>query len=374
MSNHSQDSTQGPQQSTSDMSTQLQPADILTAASAQVKARDRLGADSLPEFARALDHCTIGNLVIDKVLECFGYLVHSATNYWLSTGSSGLIQSALTDHLQSIMLGHQIYVSLGFIDSWLQERQALAQIDIHSTYHLLLHDARAFMTSSSGRVSVGDLHWHMFRKFVRGVLHTASTHGPTCLVLACTSLSTFGLAGFFDVSATPIAGWTWDSFNPDMFTMEYYDFEDYDQDDDDDDEVDINDLPDVCFDAVGPALKVEHHALAAAYASELPAEPCPICLEAMHGGETVRDEVPVKTTCGHAFHYGCLGTLINGLAKFSNLCPYCRGKICPQREKRLKGSSKIAGEDESRGSTGEVVAASGRDLQDTQGDVVMTDS
>jgi hypothetical protein len=84
----------------------------------------------------------------------------------------------------------------------------------------------------------------------------------------------------------------------------------------------------------------------------------------------VRDEVPVKAECDHTFHYDCLSTLINGLFKFSNLCPNCRRPVCDRRSRRLKDDEELISVhalDE------EELARVERFLQDREGDVVMTD-
>ena len=110
---------------------------------------------------------------------------------------------------------------------------------------------------------------------------------------------------------------------------------------DSEDEFDPDNLPDVCFDPVGPPLKAEDYALAITGASDLPEGDCSICRDTLKVHECAQDEIPVKTDCGHAFHYGCLGTLINGLADFSNLCPNCRRPICDRRPRQLKDGDEL---------------------------------
>ncbi|KAI4644894.1 hypothetical protein J4E93_005692 [Alternaria ventricosa] len=112
---------------------------------------------------------------------------------------------------------------------------------------------------------------------------------------------------------------------------------------DSEDEVDPDDLPDVCFDPVGPPLKPQDYAPAITDASDLPEGDCSICRDTLNVHERAQDEIPVKTDCGHAFHYSCLGTLINGLADFSNLCPNCRRPICDHRPRQLKEDDELNG-------------------------------
>lgn len=146
----------------------------------------------------------------------------------------------------------------------------------------------------------------------------ASAHDPEFTHRVQLVLSSLG----FDRLLDPMAGkddtWVW------ITDMGRYGYE---INSDSDSDFDLDDLPGICFDPVGPPLQVEDYALAVSDASDLPEGDCSICRDTLNVHERAHVEIPVKIDCGHAFHYGCLGTLINGLAKFLNLCPNCRRPV-----------------------------------------------
>jgi hypothetical protein len=248
---------------------------------------------------------------------------------------------------------HRSLVSDPFSDLTLATRQELALCDIRGTINLLASDAATFM---SVPLYTG-LFWDMFKKFVDGLMQFANAQGPACVDHVKEALWYLELHGFLDANSVKDDTWTW----PPRETVTIHE---------PDSDVDLHDLPDVCFEPVGPPLQVEQHALAVTKASDLPEEDCSICRNTLNVHETVRDEVPVKVDCGHTFHYGCLGTLINGLSQFSNLCPNCRHPVCDRRSRRLKDDDEIISV---QALEEEELARVERFLQDRQGDVVMTD-
>jgi hypothetical protein len=89
-------------------------------------------------------------------------------------------------------------------------------------------------------------------------------------------------------------------------------------------------LQDVRFEPDGPPLQVSNYAVPTTEPGD---EPCTICYEPMDG-EVTGQYQPMKVPCGHCFHFECLEDLINGINKYSNLCPMCRQKISDPRPKK----------------------------------------
>jgi hypothetical protein len=201
----------------------------------------------------------------------------------------------------------------------------------------------------------------MFKNFVNGLMQVANEREPEFIDSVRRAFFELRLGCFLDHNAPKDDTWRW------IPEEEEYEYE---SDSEVDSEVDLDDLSDVCFEPFGPSLKVENHAFAVTKVSDLPEEDCSICRDELNVHQTVRDEVPVKAHCGHTFHYGCLSTLINGISKFSNLCPNCREEVCHRRPKRQKDSKELESAQNS-GTRDE--AEPGRSLQDRYGDVVMRD-
>jgi hypothetical protein len=68
---------------------------------------------------------------------------------------------------------------------------------------------------------------------------------------------------------------------------------------------------------------------------------CTICAEAYTypsaDGSQMGEECVQLSTCGHYFHYECIGTWMNGVSANTNTCPECRAVICEgRREVRVK--------------------------------------
>jgi hypothetical protein len=69
---------------------------------------------------------------------------------------------------------------------------------------------------------------------------------------------------------------------------------------------------------------------------------CTICAEAYTypsaNGSQMGEGCVQLSTCGHYFHYECIGTWMNGVSANTNTCPECRAVICEgRREVRAKG-------------------------------------
>lgn len=92
------------------------------------------------------------------------------------------------------------------------------------------------------------------------------------------------------------------------------------------------DLEDVEFEAIGPFLDPSAYAETLENSIDWIDELCIVCLEALI--EDSRSSQARISACGHLSHWDCLSKLINGISEWSNKCPLCRQKICPQRQRR----------------------------------------
>jgi hypothetical protein len=330
----------------------------------QLDARQSPAANRIPDLTRAITaflHVPneVGCLVI-----VFGKLVQAAIDYQDTVGLPGF-QLDLNQHLDRVVDEHRSRISEPFSRTVLEVRQALAVCDFRGTQRLLIEDAAALAT----RPSYTGLSWDMFKMFAESIMQAANAQGPEFSAHIKLALSRARLYHFLDPTAAKDDAWTWVL---DWETPEDEPVSDRDSDSDSDDDVeyDVYDLPEVCFGPVGPPLKVEDYALAITDVSDLPDDDCSICRDSLNVHERVQDEIPVKVECGHAFHYGCLTTLINGLRKFSNLCPNCRRPVCDRRPRRLKDGDELNSVQASDAQEQVVVE---RFLQYRYGDVVMTD-
>jgi hypothetical protein len=98
-----------------------------------------------------------------------------------------------------------------------------------------------------------------------------------------------------------------------------------------DDDFDIGEFElaeDVELVAVGPPLNI---ATFTSLTFAPTSEDCTICLEPFQIDQV--DPI-VQVPCQHCFHARCLETLVNGVSRFSNLCPNCRQQICERRPTR----------------------------------------
>ncbi|KAH8628231.1 hypothetical protein IG631_18000 [Alternaria alternata] len=320
---------------------------------AQFKARELLGANTIPEMARIITTIPHDYETIWGGVAVFARLVQHMIDHHqeMRTFSSG--SPTLNQYLNELVDHHRALVSDPFTITPLALRQQLASCDVRGTARLLVWDAATL----SDQPSYTGLPWDMFKNFIDGLMHVVGALGPVCIGHVRTALFMLRLDCFLEPDAAKDDTWTW---LPEEWDDEY----------ESDGEFDPDDLPEVCFEPIGPTIKTEQYAFAVTNILDLSEEDCSICRDTLNVHETVRDEVPVKIDCGHTFHYGCLSTLINGISKFSNLCPNCRQKICSQRPKRLKDdeelqSARFPGEQD------EVEPV--RFLQDRYGDVVMTD-
>jgi hypothetical protein len=319
----------------------------------QFNARHLLGANTIPELARTIIAFRHEYMAIEDAIAIFAKLVQNAIDRYQDTTSFSSDHTTLDQYVNELVDHHRFLVSDPFSKSSLALRQQLALCDIRGTMRLLVWDAATLLDRSC----YTGLSWDMFRNFVNGLIHVVNAREPACVDHVRTALFVLRLDCFLDPNALKDDTWVW------LPEGEEYDYEP-------DEEVDLDDLPDVCFEPVGPSLKAEQHAFAVTKSFDLPEEDCSICRDMLDVHETVRDEVPVKVSCGHTFHYGCLSTLINGVSKFSNLCPNCRQEVCHRRPRRLKDGKELESAQIS-GAQGE--AEPERFLQDMYGDVVMTD-
>jgi hypothetical protein len=335
----------------------------------QIMERQQEGTDTFPDLARAIKVLKDDPTAVFRVIQCFACWVQTAANHVINCVARPpatpevpvVISIQLDDTLDIMIKHHRINNSNPFSDDTLQTRQQLVQCNVRGTYALMINDALKLGPQAANSVGPHELSWYMFKKFVSGIMQVASTQGSACVSVVRDSLEKLRLEHFLNPHAQLIPLWTWDP-SPIIW--------DSDSDSDDDSEEDLDDLPDVCVEPVGPDFKAEHHATAVTSTSDLPEEDCSICRDTLNVHETIRDEVPVKIKCGHCFHYGCLTTLINGISKFSNLCPNCRAEVCKRRPRRLKNGKKL---DDAQGTEGANGAEPERFLQDRHGDVVMTD-
>lgn len=320
-----------------------------------LKARQLLGASTIPEMARMITANPLDYKEIESEIAHFAGLVqvtidHHQEMRWFSMG-----HPSLNDYLNELVDHHRSLISDPFSKLSLVLRQQLASCDIRGTARLLVQDATTLLNRSF--YTVRGHSWDMFKNFVDGLMRVAGALGSVCLGHVRTALSMIRLDCFLDPNATRDDIWIWLP-------------EERDDEHEPDGELDLDDLPEVYFEPIGPTIKAEQYAFAVTKISDLPGEDCTICRDVLNVHETVRDEVPVKIDCGHVFHYGCLSTLINGIAKFSNLCPNCRQMVCPRRPKRLKDDDEL---ESAQIPEGPDEAGPGRFLQDRYGDVIMTD-
>ncbi|KAF2832332.1 hypothetical protein CC86DRAFT_377514 [Ophiobolus disseminans] len=326
---------------------------------------EQLGAREQATLNIFIDlHRTIAALQLDPIALCdvvdlFGPIVLSAANYAWSLNTS-LMEESIDHDVEAIVKSHRAMILDPLSEIPLRVRQQMAQVNIRGTFRLLLHDAVELANNSS---PLSELHWRLFQKFVNGLYESASAYN--CVDHVREALVRNGLDEFFDTTALPVLGWTCQAFE-DILEPE----------DAGDDDINYDDLPHEYFEPSGPDMRVEHHAIAVTMASVLSEQDCSICRDMLNIYETSREEVPVKVECAHCFHYGCLTTLINGIANYSNSCPNCRKVICPSRKKCLKDTYKFYERLAPLPEETETMVEVKRDplLCDKEGDVVMTDN
>lgn len=326
----------------------------------QLRARTTNNSIVFLDLDRAINSLRTDYDAILTVIGFFGNLVFTATNY-VQSQDADMVEEPNEDAMQALIQALRDRITI-FSESPLKVRQQLCHMNIRGTFSLLLRD-----TANLANDSRSELHWRMFQRLVHSLHHTAITHN--CEKAVKEALESYGLGIFFSLSATPLPDWDCEVFEDIMWQY---------QGDDQSDEEDFNfdDLPDDFFEPCGPEIKVANHTTAVANAYELPEQDCSICLDTLDTCSKMRENIPVKIKCGHCFHYGCLKTLINGVANYSNACPHCRQVICPPREKRLKCEKEI--NEMLTSSTGGMGAESDTmesrsHLRDKEGDVVMTD-
>jgi hypothetical protein len=327
----------------------------------QLDARTLAAPDMLLDLDHAIGAFRSDADAICTLIGLFGPMVLSAVNYLWAGGGTNIFSPERADFdVEPLIKYIRRAVGDPFSDLSIQARQQLAGVNVRGIFMLLLLDA---VELNNNFPLASEIHWRMFQRFVRGVCRSAVTHN--CVQHVREALEQYGLDEFLDPTALPVSGW------------EPLAFEDILEPEDDDFEPDIDwdDLFDDFHEPSGPDTRVERHVIAVTATSDLPEEDCSICRDTFNILSTSRDEVPVKIDCGHCFHYGCLGTLINGIQDYSNVCPNCRQKICPPRGKRQKDEHQSlydaplvgAKEVEARG------ADAVPNLCDKEGDVVMTD-
>ncbi|KAH7082701.1 hypothetical protein BKA63DRAFT_501474 [Paraphoma chrysanthemicola] len=343
--------------------------DAPTTKAGPIEFRSRWGQNVLPDMHRVINGLDIDQEAIDNVVEYFTPLVLTTGNYIQRNLDDFFTQGKLDAAIATLVRQHRIAVSNPLSPIPLTVRQQLAHIDLPGTIHVILQDIAQIGTHPAD-YPIFETTWRLFHKFVQGLLQTATLHSEACVAFVKKNLDSHELKDFVDPTALPFPGWTSNDF---IDLLEGF----YDGDDEDGDEdIVYDDLPDVCFEPAGPDLHVENIAKAVYMASDLSEPDCSICRDSLDVSVTTRAKVPLKLRCGHCLHYGCLHTLINGISEFSNRCPNCREEIAPRRAKRLKDEFLLSVT--STPDPGNVVSASvredeGSDLQDKDGDVVMTD-
>ena len=341
------------------------PSDLLN----QARRRSLLGPDITPDLAQTLLASSQDREAIRYIIELFAMPVHIIATLHPSIGTHVSNRTRRTEvhsfvqTLDELLKGsfetYSAHVSDPLSTTRLSLRRQLAQANICGTFKLLVQD---FLSLYSRRGSSDGLSWDMFKRFVEGVEQVfATAPSSQYFTLIREALEHFQLDGFLDSQTGRDVAWEWDLHGLESESEE------------EEEGVNLDDLLDVCFEPIGPTLKPEHHAIVVTLDAHLPEEDCSICRDTLNVQETVRDEVPIKIECGHCFHYGCLSALINGIAKFSNLCPNCRHQICERRRRRSKDGKElesVQGDGAHDRSEDEFV---GRSLQNLEGDVVMTD-
>ncbi|KAG9185101.1 hypothetical protein G6011_07645 [Alternaria panax] len=247
--------------------------------------------------------------------------------------------STLNQYLNELLDRHRFLISDPFSNLTLALRQQLASCDIRGTARLLVRD----VATLSDRTPYTGLPWDMFKNFVDGLIHVVNALEPVCIGRVRTALFMLRLNHFLDPNATKDNTWTW---LPDEWEDEY----------ESDGKVDPDDL-----------LKYEFTVIETL---GLPEEDWSICRDTLNVQKTVREEVSVKVDFSHTFHYGCVSTLVNGVFKFSNLCPNCRQKVCHRRRRRLKDNKEL---ESTQISEVQDEVEPGHFLQDRYGEVVMMD-
>ncbi|KAH7093592.1 hypothetical protein FB567DRAFT_544930 [Paraphoma chrysanthemicola] len=335
-----------------------------------VEFRSRWGQNVLPDMHRVINRLDIDQNAIDNVIEYFTPLVLTTGNYIQRHLEDFFLQGKLDVAIATLVRQHRIAVSNPLSPIPIAVRQQLAHVDLPGTIQAILVDIAQIGTHPE-EYPVFEIIWRLFHKFVQGLLQTASLHSEACMTFVKTNLESNELKDFVDPSALPVPGWTSNDFID--LLEEFYDGDD---DEDEFEQINYDDLPDVCFKPASPELRVENIAKAVYMASDLPEPDCSICRDSLDVSVTTRADVPLILQCGHCLHYGCLHTLINGISDFSNRCPNCRKEIAPRRAKRLK--DEFLSSFSSTPDPGNMASVSGRedegsDLQDKDGDVVMTD-
>ncbi|CAG5155912.1 uncharacterized protein ALTATR162_LOCUS3897 [Alternaria atra] len=245
----------------------------------QFNARHLLGANTIPELARTIIAFRHEYMAIEDAIAIFAKLVQNAIDRYQDTTSFSSDHTTLDQYVNELVDHHRFLVSDPFSKSSLALRQQLALCDIRGTMRLLVWDAATLLDRSC----YTGLSWDMFRNFVNGLIHVVNAREPACVDHVRTALFVLRLDCFLDPNALKDDTWVW------LPEGEEYDYEP-------DEEVDLDDLPDVCFEPVGPSLKAEQHAFAVTKSFDLPEEDCSICRDMLDVHETVRDEVPVKNS------------------------------------------------------------------------------
>ncbi|KAF2846554.1 hypothetical protein T440DRAFT_521732 [Plenodomus tracheiphilus IPT5] len=362
----------------------------------QLELREALGINALPAFASLLSTYRWEPLSIRRIIQWIGVHVWEAVDQYtrFHLGSGGFLNDTFENFVQKVISKYSTWLTIKLgrgPDPWFDEP---CEIDIRSVMLLLLHDAGNLVMGGNmpyliretrNEVFIGGLEWSLLRKTFAAMREVAQSCGSDCAQEYDRYLGEFQLLPLLEPDAEPVLGWTWlrDRHPPEEEDLlEAFDTSESVEPSESDEGEFENDLElnqgwdDQVHEPTGPDLKIEDHTLAVARTSELHEEDCSICCETLNVSERVRKLVPIKTECGHCFHYGCLSELINGIYEFSNLCPFCRAEICPKRQQCLKKEYRTSGESTSDNSRSEQdnEAISTRDLQDGSGDVVMTDA